>query len=173
MVFLVMVFQGTTGRERPSAGNYQWTCSWKPPTVTHMQPLDGRWKLPPLLTCRHWMGAGNSHRYSHAAIGWALETPNVTHMQPLALLPSPEHSRPMIASNDDIVAANETVLDPKPSYSLSRFLSDMDQNHPPGYGQARNPAESEERMQELLRSIEAKFSTSTDPPHRSDSTSRS
>ncbi|KAL6789825.1 hypothetical protein J3E68DRAFT_87732 [Trichoderma sp. SZMC 28012] len=78
-----------------------------------------------------------------------------------------------VASNDDATAANETVHDHKPSYSLSRFLSDMDQNHPPGYGQAQSPAESEKRMQKLLHSIEAKFSTSTDPPHRSDSTSRS
>ncbi|KAF3067535.1 hypothetical protein CFAM422_008383 [Trichoderma lentiforme] len=71
------------------------------------------------------------------------------------------------ASNDDTTAVNETVHDHKPSYSLSRFLSDMDQNHPPGFGQAQSPAESEERMQELLRSIEAKFSPNTDPPHRS------
>ncbi|KAL6824502.1 hypothetical protein J3E69DRAFT_366967 [Trichoderma sp. SZMC 28015] len=78
-----------------------------------------------------------------------------------------------VASNGNATAVNETVYDHKPSYSLSRFLSDMDQNHPPGYGQARSPAESEERMQELLRSIEAKFSTSTDPLHCSNSASRS
>ncbi|KAL6808272.1 hypothetical protein V8C40DRAFT_285745 [Trichoderma camerunense] len=78
-----------------------------------------------------------------------------------------------VASNDDATTANETVHDHKPSYSLSRFLSDIDQNNPPGYRQAQSPTESEKRVQKLLHSIEAKFSTSTGPPHRSDSASRS
>ncbi|KAL6693230.1 hypothetical protein J3F84DRAFT_350641 [Trichoderma pleuroticola] len=74
--------------------------------------------------------------------------------------------------NDD-AAANEIVHDDEPSYSLNRFLNDMDQSHPPGYGQALSPAEFEQRMQKMLHKFEAKFSSSSDAPHGSDSASRS
>ncbi|KAL5087443.1 hypothetical protein Trisim1_007841 [Trichoderma cf. simile WF8] len=77
------------------------------------------------------------------------------------------------ASNDNATTGKETVHDHKPSYSLSRFLSDTNQNHPPGYGQAQSTVESEKRMQKLLHSFEAKFSSRSDPPHRSDPASRS
>lgn len=77
------------------------------------------------------------------------------------------------ASNDDATAATEAVHDHESSYSLSRFLDDIDRNHPVGYGQAQSPAESEKRMQKLLHSFEAKFSSGSDAPHGSDSASRS
>ncbi|QYT03802.1 hypothetical protein H0G86_010750 [Trichoderma simmonsii] len=73
-----------------------------------------------------------------------------------------------VASNDDATTADKTVHDHELSYNLDRFLSDMDQNHPPGYGQPRSPAESEERMQKLLDSIEAKLPPSSDTPHPND-----
>ncbi|KAL6795941.1 hypothetical protein GGI42DRAFT_362538 [Trichoderma sp. SZMC 28013] len=76
------------------------------------------------------------------------------------------------ASNDNATTANKTVHDHESSYGLSRFLSDMDQSHPPGYRQAQSPAESKKRMQKLLHSIEAKFASSSDLPHGNESTSR-
>ncbi|KAL7792750.1 hypothetical protein V8C43DRAFT_305538 [Trichoderma afarasin] len=72
-----------------------------------------------------------------------------------------------VANNDDATAATEAVHDHESSYSLSRFLDDIDRNHPVGYGQAQSPAESEKRMQKLLHSFEAKFSSGSDSASRS------
>ncbi|KAL7906955.1 hypothetical protein GGI35DRAFT_457340 [Trichoderma velutinum] len=79
----------------------------------------------------------------------------------------------IVTNNEDAATTNDAVDDHDSAYSLNRFLSDMDRNHPPGYGQAQSPAESETRMQKMLHSFDAKFPPSSDPPYRSDSASRS
>ncbi|KAL6795940.1 hypothetical protein GGI42DRAFT_331544 [Trichoderma sp. SZMC 28013] len=84
------------------------------------------------------------------------------------------HHGSNVSSSENVTTTGNTVGDQGPSsYSLDRFLSDVDRNHPPGYEQAQNPAESKERIPEVLRGFDAKFCPSDVPPQRSDSSSRS
>ncbi|KAK4077055.1 uncharacterized protein Triagg1_4022 [Trichoderma aggressivum f. europaeum] len=78
-----------------------------------------------------------------------------------------------VANNNDATTANKPLHGRESSYSLDRFLSDMDRSHPPGYGQAQSPSESKQRMQKILHSFEAKFASSSDLPHGNESASRS
>ncbi|KAL7792751.1 hypothetical protein V8C43DRAFT_305539 [Trichoderma afarasin] len=84
------------------------------------------------------------------------------------------HNGSNISSSEDVTTTDSTVGGQKPSsYSIDRFLSNVDRNHPPGYEQAQSPAESKKRMQEVIRNFDAKFPPSSDSPQRSDSSSRS
>ncbi|KAL5087442.1 hypothetical protein Trisim1_007840 [Trichoderma cf. simile WF8] len=79
-----------------------------------------------------------------------------------------------VSSSEDVATTGNTVGDQGPSsYSLDRFLSDVDRNHPPGYEQAQSPTEPKNRIQEVLRNLDAKFSSNSNPPQRSGSSSRS
>ncbi|KAF3067536.1 hypothetical protein CFAM422_008382 [Trichoderma lentiforme] len=75
-----------------------------------------------------------------------------------------------VTSSEEGTMTGNTVDDRNPSsYSLDRFLSDMDRNHPPGYGQAQSPAESKRRIQQILRNFDANFPSTSDYRQPSDS----
>ncbi|KAL7931696.1 hypothetical protein V8C35DRAFT_282355 [Trichoderma chlorosporum] len=74
-----------------------------------------------------------------------------------------------IVSNEtaDKASGNRSPEDYDPSYNLSRFLADKDQNPPAGHATAQSPEEAEKRMQEVLRTFDAQFSSNSDNPRGS------